>query len=118
MFWQAPQPKRNAQRPVWRQSGGLGRPELPAPWRARLRRALDLAVAFATLEDAPPPPGHPDAPGPLHDHPHRRTLPSPQHRRRPGTVAARVTPCTTPLAPSAPRRRGRSREWDAQHIGH
>jgi|SRR5829696_209150 len=134
MFWQAPNPKRS--------------PVVASPWRSRLRRAVDLVVAFATLEDVPgsaegapapsaeilptsvrghsglahegrtrkgrsvvpQPAGHPDAPGP--DHPHRRPLRSAQPRRRPGAVAARVTPCTTPLAPPATRRRGRTRGWE------
>src|SRR3954451_14005575 len=100
MFWQAAAPKRS--------------PATTHPWRARLRRAVDLAIAFATLEDAPagrasgrPPAGHPDAP--RADHLHRRRLREPELRRRPGAVQARVTPCTTPLAPPPPRRRGRPR---------
>lgn len=80
-------------------------------WRERLRRAVDLAVAFATLEDAPPAPGHPDAPGP---HPHRRPLRSPQRSRRPGAVPARVAHCTAPLVAPAQRRRRRSRAHDGE----
>jgi hypothetical protein len=84
-------------------------------WRRRLRRAVDLAVAFVTLEDGPPAapsaPGHPDAPGP---HPHRRPLRSPQRARRPGSVPARVAHCTTPLVAPAPRRRRRSRARNAE----
>ena len=89
MFWQADPTNRSPER----------------PWRTRLRRAVDLAVAFATLEEASPPPGHPDAPSRI-----RTTVPSaPRRGRSAGTVAARVTPCTTPLAPSAAGRRGRTR---------
>jgi hypothetical protein len=108
MFWQAPTPERSSTQ---------------RHWRERFRRAVDLAVAFATLEDltedlgaAPTAPGHPDAPE-SHDHPHRPTLRAPQRRRRPGTVAARVQPCTTPLAPPATRRRTRARDGllHAQH---
>jgi hypothetical protein len=99
MFWQADPTNRSPER----------------PWRTRLRRAVDLAVAFATLEEAPSPPGHPDAPEP---HPHHRTLRAPARAGRPGTVAARVTPCTTPLAPSAAGRRGRTRgRSDDRHLG-
>jgi hypothetical protein len=101
MFWQAPFPERNGTK---------------RHWRERFRRAVDLAVAFATLEDiteardvGPTAPGHPDAPG-SYDHPHRRPLRAPQRSRRPGIVAARVQPCTTPLAPPATRRRTRARD--------
>jgi hypothetical protein len=99
MFWQAQHPERSPQR----------------SWRDRLRRAVDLAVAFATLEDdlaaaTTTPPCHPDAPRSLHDHPHRQPLRGAQRPRRPGVVAARVQPCTTPLAPPAARRRTRARD--------
>jgi hypothetical protein len=109
MFWQAPSPERSSAK---------------REWRSRLRRAVDLAVAFATLEDitedrdgAFTAPGHPGAPGP-YDHPHRVPLRAAQRSRRPGTVAARVQPCTSPLAPPATGRRTRARGGVSRdHVG-
>ena len=66
-------------------------------WRAALRRAVDVAVAFATLDDAGEPPATPV------EHPHRRPLRAPARARRPGAVRARHESCTTPLLPRPPR---------------
>jgi hypothetical protein len=77
-------------------------------WREALRRAVDLAVAFATLEDLSSPPGLLDAhePGPAGPHPHRRPLRPASRARRPGAGAPRPQICLT--APErAPRRRER-----------
>ncbi|HEU4975397.1 MAG TPA: hypothetical protein VFT50_09945 [Baekduia sp.] len=63
-------------------------------WRETVRRAVDLAVAFATLSDELPR-RHADD---LADHPHRLPLRAPSRARRPGAVAPRAHRCTTPLA--------------------
>jgi hypothetical protein len=67
----------------------------PRPLRDALRRAADLIVAFATLEDVSGPRDHPGGHG---THPHRRPLRTPAHARRPGAVAARPAVCTSPVA--------------------
>ena len=69
-------------------------------WRETVRRAVDLAVAFATLSDELPRRPVDD----LADHPHRRPLRAPERARRAGRVAARPQSCRTPLA-DRPRRR-------------
>ncbi len=85
------------------------RPAAPS-WRATVRRAVDLAVAFATLEscssvsdlwsggadaaDASASPHGPvDIPAP---HPHRAPLRAPVRPGRSGTVSARTHHCLTP----------------------
>src|SRR4051794_32842374 len=111
MFWQAAAPKRS--------------PATTHPWRARLRRAVDLAIAFATLEDAPagrpggrPAAGHPDAP--RADHPHRRPLPAaarrpppppagPGARRRAAAPRARPRPASPLHHPARPAARKAAR---------
>ena len=79
-------------------------------WRATVRRAVDLAVAFATLESATTardlwsggadaaspstsPHGHVEHPAP---HPHRAPLRAPLRPGRAGTVPARTHCCITP----------------------
>lgn len=77
-------------------------------WREAVRRALDLAVAFATLEDLS---GAHDLledrePGADERHPHRRPLRPAPRARRPGAGASRPQVCLT--APvRAPQRRER-----------
>lgn len=64
-------------------------------WRESVRRAVDLVVAFATLEDGPTPSaprGHAGAAR----HPHRQPLRAPTRAGRPGTVAQRALTCRTP----------------------
>ncbi len=79
-------------------------PETSVPtargWRAALRRAVDVAIAFATLDDGPD-----AAPTPA-EHPHRRPLRAPARPRRPGAVRPRAQDCTTPLT-ARPRRPAR-----------
>jgi hypothetical protein len=76
-------------------------------WRAAVRRAVDLAVAFATLEDSIEPRGHDDD---RVTHPHRRPLRAVSRARRPGAGAARPQHCVTPTTraagdtPAKPRR--------------
>ena len=74
-------------------------------WRVTVRRAVDLAVAFATLSDdlgtgsrgaAAVPHGTVD--GPVRHH-HRRPLRSSSPARRPGTVAGRPQICLSPVRP-------------------
>src|SRR5512132_3429690 len=88
----------------------------PSSWRDAVRRAVDLAVALATLEscttarellsrrdEAAPgacPHGLPDASAP---HPHRVALRASARPGRAGAVAPRTIPCLTPLA-GRPRR--------------
>jgi hypothetical protein len=67
--------------------------------RDAVRRAVDLAVAFATLSDELPR-SHADDPA---EHPHRRPLRAPSRARRPGPVHQRAQSCTTPVA-NRPRR--------------
>jgi hypothetical protein len=69
-------------------------------WREAVRRAVDLAVAFATLSDELPPHGPADEPA---VHPHRQALRAPSRARRPGRVAPRVHICLTPLPSRATR---------------
>ena len=85
------------------------RPATPS-WRATVRRAVDQAVAFATLESATSardlwsgdsdaasasasPHGPVDIPAP---HPHRAPLSAPVRPGRAGTVPARTHRCVTP----------------------
>jgi hypothetical protein len=85
------------------------RPAAPS-WRATVRRAVDLAVAFATLESATTardlwsggmeatpasasPHGPVDVPAP---HPHRAPLSAPVRPGRAGTVPAQTQRCVTP----------------------
>jgi hypothetical protein len=77
-----------ATEPPLRTAGGL---------RAALRRAVDVAIAFATLEDGDEPAVAPAA------HPHRRPLRAPARTRRPGAARARPQDCTTPLLTRPPR---------------
>jgi hypothetical protein len=87
-----------------------GRPEVPfARWQQGLRKAVDLAVAFATLADAQPSES-PRAPVDQADHPHRKPLRPRPGSRRPGEAVRRPETCLSPvgrtIAP-APRRRAR-----------
>jgi hypothetical protein len=82
----------------------------PSTWRAAVRRAVDLTVAFATLESATSArdlmsrreePARPSAcPHGLVDtpalSPHRAPLRAPLRPGRPGTVPARAQHCLTP----------------------
>ena len=87
-------------------------------WRETVRRAVDLAVAFATLEScttardlwsggadaastSASPHGPVDLPAP---HPHRAPLSAPVRPGRAGTVPARTHCCVTPHR-AHPRRR-------------
>jgi hypothetical protein len=63
-------------------------------WREAARRAVDLAVAFATLSDELPR-RHVDESA---VHPHRRPLRAPSRMRRHGSVSPRTHRCTTPVA--------------------
>ena len=76
------------------------------PLRDTLRRAADLIVAFATLEEVSGSRDHPGGHGSIH--PHRRPLRPGAHARRPGAVAARPAVCTSPVGAitDAPVRRG------------
>jgi hypothetical protein len=75
-------------------------------WRASVRRAVDLVVAFATLADELPPRDHAD--DLLQAHPHRRPLRAPSRAGRPGGVPSRAQSCTTPVAHRLQRRTGRT----------
>ena len=84
-----------------------GRPEAPfARWQQGLRKAVDLAVAFATLADAEPSES-PRAPVDPADHPHRMPLRPALRPRRPGEAVRRVEVCSAPVnrQPAAPPRR-------------
>jgi hypothetical protein len=84
-----------------------GRPEAPfARWQQGLRKAVDLAVAFATLADAEPSES-PRAPVDPADHPHRTPLRPTSRPRRPGEAVRRVEVCTAPVnrQPADPPRR-------------
>lgn len=88
-----------------------------ASWREAIRRALGLAVAFATLEsyELPGNGPHGSVEPPLRasrsadlarsDHPHRAPLRAPRRARRPGRVLARAQPCVAHDPTRAPRRR-------------
>jgi hypothetical protein len=88
-----------------------------ASWRKALRRAVDLAVAFATLESYALPERGPRGPAdptlraprsadPARSaHPHRAPLRAPRRPRRPGRVVPRAQHCVAPLPSGAPRRR-------------
>jgi len=67
----------------------------PAPrlWRERAGRALGLAVAFLTLDEASGAPAPAEPP-----HPHRRPLRSKSGSRRPGAGSSRLQLCTAPAA--------------------
>jgi hypothetical protein len=77
-----------ATEPTLRTAGGL---------RAAFRRAVDVALAFATLEDGDEPSTAPA------QHPHHRPLRTPTRARRPGAVRARPQDCSTPLLTRPPR---------------
>ena len=70
-------------------------------WRDAVRRAVDLAVAFATLADElgeDVPRGTVNDPAP---HPHRVPLRAARAPRRPGAGAQRPQHCLTPLHPDS-----------------
>lgn len=104
----AARPARNAA--AGSRSADAGRPEAPfARWQQGLRKAVDLAVAFATLADAEPSEST-HAPVDLADHPHRVPLRPALRPRRPGEAVRRVELCTAPVnrvPAAAPRRRTR-----------
>ncbi len=92
-----------------------------ARWRDGVRRAVELAVAFATLESYELPRRGPHgavdeslrasrSADPAGAHPHRAPLRAPGRPRRPGRVAARVQPCTAVAPLPAPRERRRAPE--------
>jgi hypothetical protein len=87
-----------------------GRPEAPfARWQQGLRKAVDLAVAFATLADEQPSES-PRAPVDLAAHPHRTPLRPSLRPRRPGEAVRRAEHCVAPVGRAvapAPRRRTR-----------
>jgi hypothetical protein len=73
----------------------------PRNWRDAVRRAVDLAVAFATLADElgdDVPHGSVDHPA---LHPHRAPLRAQSAPRRPGAGAPRPQHCLTPLDPAS-----------------
>jgi hypothetical protein len=92
-----------------------GRPR--PPWRETVRRAVDLAVAFATLESYELPPRAPhsvvdptlraprSADPARTPHAHRTPLRAPRRPRRPGRVVPRAQPCVAREAARAARRR-------------
>ena len=78
-------------------------------WRDKLRNAVDLAVAFATLADTYPSAGAPPAPVDA-VHPHRTPLRPAPRPRRPGAAAHRPQLCRSPVGhrpTTAPPRRTR-----------
>ncbi|CAA9506450.1 MAG: hypothetical protein AVDCRST_MAG85-2068 [uncultured Solirubrobacteraceae bacterium] len=80
-----------------------------ARWQQGLRKAVDLAVAFATLADAEPSES-PRAPVDQADHPHRTPLRPKLRSRRPGEAVRRPEVCTAPVnrvPAEAPRKRAR-----------
>ena len=91
------------------------RNEAPS-WRETFRRAVDLAVAFATLADPGDdvPHGTVDHPAP---HPHRAPLRASRAPRRPGAGAPRLQHCLTPLDPASapPSRPQRQRRRVTHH---
>jgi hypothetical protein len=83
----------------------------PGAWQRAVTRALDLAIAFATLDSygidgARDADGEPPKAPPLPAHPHRAPLTAPRPPRRPGVTPARPGRCVTPLR-HAPHRRSR-----------
>jgi hypothetical protein len=85
-------------------------------WREKVRHAVDLTVAFVTLEDAysefddPSGDSSPARASVDVRHPHRKPLRPMPRSRRPGAAAHRPQVCTAPVghAPSAaPKRRTR-----------
>jgi hypothetical protein len=76
----------------------------PTGWQQAVRRALDVTIAFATLDsygidgprDAAPDPPSPQGPPPQ-EHPHRAPLTAPRPPRRPGAGRRRPVRCVTPL---------------------
>jgi len=86
----------------------------PSDLRTKLRRAVDLAVAFATLSDdpiGPSPHGLSRRPPRPEPHPHRTPLTRPAARvtRRPGAAARRVEPCLSPVGAGPAHRRAPAR---------
>ena len=74
-----------------------GLPERPfARWQQGLRKAVDLAVAFATLADVETS-DSPRAPVDQADHPHRTPLRPTSRPRRPGEAVRRTEVCTAPV---------------------
>ena len=79
-----------------------GRPERPlARWQQGLRKAVDLAVAFATLADAEPSES-PRAPVDPAAHPHRKPLRPSTRPRRPGEAVRRTEHCLSPVGRTTP----------------
>jgi hypothetical protein len=83
----------------------------PTGWQQAVRRALDVTIAFATLDsygidgprDAAPDPPSPQGPPPQ-EHPHRAPLTAPRPPRRPGAGRRPPVRCVTPLELPARRR--------------
>jgi hypothetical protein len=110
---------RRAERPAAAQPGtqDVRQPTPRRSWRDKVRHAVDLTVAFVTLEDAHPGLDDPSdasaapARASVDDrHPHRKPLRSMPRSRRPGAAAHRPQICTAPVGatPSAaPKRRTR-----------
>jgi hypothetical protein len=91
-------------------------PTVRRSWREKVRHAVDLTVAFVTLEDAHSEfDDHHGESSPTRasvddHHPHRKPLRPMPRPRRPGAAAHRPQLCTAPIghAPSkAPKRRSR-----------
>jgi hypothetical protein len=105
-----------------------GRPRPARSWRDKVRHAVDLTVAFMTLEDAVPPapesdservdevalPGRPaDRPARVSVdvvHAHRQPLRPLPRSRRPGAGMSRPQICIAPVrdTPAPPKRRSRA----------
>jgi hypothetical protein len=84
-------------------------------WRDKVRHAVDLTVAFVTLDDAPYEDDHAfeELGGPsataVDRHPHRTPLRPMPRSRRPGAAGHRPQICIAPVRPesAAPKRRSR-----------
>ena len=110
--------ERRSERPVAASPApDVGQPTARQSWRDKVRHAVDLTVAFVTLEDAPSQDPTTDAapatsPRPEIDdrHPHRKPLRPMPRPRRPGAAAHRPQLCIAPIVhtPSAPKRRTRA----------
>jgi hypothetical protein len=109
--------ERRAERPAAaRPAPDVRPPTVRRSWREKVRHAVDLTVAFVTLEDAPSefddPSGELSPPHASVDrhHAHRKPLRPVPRSRRPGAVTPRAALCTAPVGhvPSAaPKRRTR-----------
>ena len=108
---------RRTERPVAAASGADVRlPTARRTWREKVRHAVDLTVAFVTLDDAPFEDPHDSvelggSSAPAVDrHPHRTPLRPMPRSRRPGAAGHRPQICIAPVRPEAnpPKRRSRA----------